>query len=156
MGLGFRWEEMEIGCSSRWLEAMHKQSGMYQTVLLNGQGFFMHSCMYLPSFLPAGSVRAALSEIDSSVTHLLQGVIIMSLFSIRKKIIDAKGPFTADKGDWRVYSNSLGQKETLKNSSAERRENLWSFILYSCSVCAGEQSWTCSLLKLDFSQGQNK
>lgn len=131
-----------MNCSLRWLQAMHQQSRMYQTVLLNGQGAPMHNCMYLPSFLPAGAVIAALSEIDSSVTHLFRGVIIMSLFSIRKKIIDVKGPFTADKGDWRVYSNSLGQKEPLKNSSAERRKSLWSFILLNYRVCTGEQNWT--------------
>lgn len=78
---------------------MHKQSGMYQTVLLNEQGVLMHSCIYSPSLCPAAAVIAALSEIDSSVTHLLQGVIIMSLFFNQEKIIDAKGPFTADKGD---------------------------------------------------------
>lgn len=78
---------------------MHKQSGMYQTVLLNEQGVFMHSCIYLPSLLPAAAVIAALSEIDSSVAHLLQGAIIMSLFFNQEKIIDAKGSFTADKGD---------------------------------------------------------
>lgn len=64
---------------------MHKQPGIYQTVLLDGQGVFMHSCIHLPILLPAGAVIAALSEIDSSVARLLQGVIIMSLFSIRKK-----------------------------------------------------------------------
>lgn len=77
---------------------MHRQQGMYQTVLLNEQGAVMHSCIYLPNLLPAGAVIAALPEIDSSVAHFLQGVIIMSLFSIRK-IMDVKGPFTADKGD---------------------------------------------------------
>lgn len=64
---------------------MHSQSGIYQTVLLSGHGVFTHSCIHLLSF-PYVQTKAIASglEIDSSVVHLLERVIIMPIFQSGK------------------------------------------------------------------------
>jgi len=85
--------------SLRQLQDTHSLSGIYQTVPLSEHGVFTHSCRHLPSPFYVQPVIASGSEIDSCVVHLLQGVIIMLIFQSGKKKINAKGLFTADKGD---------------------------------------------------------
>lgn len=70
--------------SPKWLQDTHRQSRIYQIVLLSERGVFTLSCIYLPSLLYVQPVIASGSEIDSSVVHLLQGVIIMPIFQSGK------------------------------------------------------------------------
>lgn len=68
----------------------------------------------------------------------------MPIFQSEKKKINAKGPFTADKGDWKAYGNSWGQKAFKEERKAYEAPS------YTAGVFADEYNWTETYLLLNY------